>query len=80
LRLFDALQPLRRMGHAERIWLRAVALLPDVGNAELFAGVFDKKIVISVAVVRRSSEFGLDPAWGWAYAKAVWSRSSQSAR
>jgi exopolyphosphatase/guanosine-5'-triphosphate,3'-diphosphate pyrophosphatase len=33
LRLFDELQPLHGMGNTERIWLRAAALLHDVGKA-----------------------------------------------
>lgn len=32
LRLFDELQPLHGMGNTERIWLRAAALLHDVGK------------------------------------------------
>lgn len=34
LRLFDDLQPLHGMGNTERIWLRAAAMLHDVGKAE----------------------------------------------
>jgi putative nucleotidyltransferase with HDIG domain len=34
LRLFDELQPLHGMGNTERIWLRAAALLHDVGKAQ----------------------------------------------
>ena len=34
LDLFDQLQPLHRMGNTERIWLRAAALLHDVGKAQ----------------------------------------------
>ena len=33
LRLFDELQPLHGMGNTERIWLRAAAMLHDVGKA-----------------------------------------------
>jgi exopolyphosphatase / guanosine-5'-triphosphate,3'-diphosphate pyrophosphatase len=33
LRLFDELQPLHDMGNTERIWLRAAAMLHDVGKA-----------------------------------------------
>jgi exopolyphosphatase/pppGpp-phosphohydrolase len=34
LRLFDELQPLHGMGNTERIWLRAAAMLHDVGKAQ----------------------------------------------
>jgi exopolyphosphatase/guanosine-5'-triphosphate,3'-diphosphate pyrophosphatase len=34
LRLFDDLQPLHGMGNTERIWLRAAAMLHDVGKVE----------------------------------------------
>jgi exopolyphosphatase / guanosine-5'-triphosphate,3'-diphosphate pyrophosphatase len=34
LRLFDDLQPLHGMGNTERIWLRAAAMLHDVGKRE----------------------------------------------
>jgi exopolyphosphatase / guanosine-5'-triphosphate,3'-diphosphate pyrophosphatase len=34
LRLFDDLQPLHGMGNTERIWLRAAAMLHDVGKAD----------------------------------------------
>jgi exopolyphosphatase/guanosine-5'-triphosphate,3'-diphosphate pyrophosphatase len=34
LRLFDDLQPLHGMGNTERIWLRAAAILHDVGKDE----------------------------------------------
>ncbi len=34
LRLFDDLQPLHGMGNTERIWLRAAAMLHDVGKSQ----------------------------------------------
>jgi len=34
LRLFDDLQPLHAMGNTERIWLRAAALLHDIGKRQ----------------------------------------------
>lgn len=34
LRLFDQLQPLHGMGNTERIWLRAAALLHDIGKPQ----------------------------------------------
>jgi exopolyphosphatase/guanosine-5'-triphosphate,3'-diphosphate pyrophosphatase len=34
LRLFDELQPLHGMGNTEKIWLRAAAMLHDVGKAQ----------------------------------------------
>ena len=34
LQLFDQLQPLHGMGNTERIWLRAAAMLHDIGKAQ----------------------------------------------
>ena len=34
LQLFDDLQPLHAMGNTERIWLRAAAILHDIGKSE----------------------------------------------
>ena len=55
LRLFDALQPLHRMGNTERIWLRIASLLHDVGKS--ISGAFHHKASRDIIVKQAELPF-----------------------
>jgi exopolyphosphatase/guanosine-5'-triphosphate,3'-diphosphate pyrophosphatase len=53
--LFDALQPLHRMGNSERIWLKVASLLHDVGKS--VSGAFHNKASRDIIVKQADLPF-----------------------